>query len=137
MSRHASRPGLTAEEAQLMPLYGRILGLRHVNPGGLLCFAFFEGAIALGLLLALAELVTWWGILILPVAVAVMVKINDVVAGAVARSAARIPDREQARYRREVEAAIGQARVPGGLPAEAGARPGAFVVDAGAPVRRA
>jgi hypothetical protein len=63
------------------PLYARMLRLRHLSPGGLLCFVFLEGAIALGILLALAELVSWWGVLVLPVAVAVMVKFNDLVAG--------------------------------------------------------
>jgi hypothetical protein len=27
------------------PLYARVLRLRHIRPGGLLCFAFFEGAV--------------------------------------------------------------------------------------------
>jgi hypothetical protein len=63
------------------PLYARMLGLRHLSPGGLLCFVFLEGSLALGALLALAELVSWWGVLVLPVAVAVMVKFNDLVAG--------------------------------------------------------
>jgi hypothetical protein len=47
----------------------------------MVCFFFFEGAIALATLLALAELVTWWAVLILPAAIALMVKINDVIAG--------------------------------------------------------
>jgi len=70
------------------PLYARALGLSHIYPGGLLCFLLFEGAIALGILLALAELVSWWGVVTLPATVAVMVKINDAVAGTIARSAA-------------------------------------------------
>ena len=37
------------------------------------------------MLLALAELVDRWGVILLPVSVAVMVKINDMVAGAVVR----------------------------------------------------
>ncbi|GAA4598956.1 hypothetical protein BJY16_002906 [Actinoplanes octamycinicus] len=69
------------------PLYARVLRLRHLSPGGLLCFVFLEGAIALGVLLALAELVSWWGVLVLPIAVAVMVKFNDLVAGWLAPSA--------------------------------------------------
>ena len=55
------------------PLYARTLRLRHLNPGGLLCFVFLEGSLALGALLALAELVSWWGVLVLPAAVAVPV----------------------------------------------------------------
>jgi hypothetical protein len=71
------------------PLYARVLRLRYVAPSGLLCFVFFEGAIALGILLGLAELVSWWGVLVLPATVALMVKLNDVVAGSLTRAAMR------------------------------------------------
>ena len=64
-----------------------MLRLRHLSPSGFLCFVFLEGAVALGFLLALAELVSWWGVLVLPITVAVMVKLNDVVAGALTRPA--------------------------------------------------
>lgn len=64
------------------PLYARVLRLRYLRPGWLLCFVFFEGMITLGVLLALAELVSWWAVLVLPAAVAVMVKLNDMVARA-------------------------------------------------------
>jgi len=63
------------------PLYARALRLRQLRPTGLVCFLLFEGVIGLSILLALAEFVSWWGILALPAAVAVMVKINDVVLG--------------------------------------------------------
>ena len=68
-------------------------GLRYLTPSGFLCFVFLEGAVALGILLALAELVSWWGVLVLPATVAVMVKLNDVVAGSADASgrAARRP----------------------------------------------
>ena len=69
------------------PLYARLLRLRHVAPTGFLCFLFLEGTVALGALLALAELVSWWGVLVLPATVALMVKLNDVIAGALSRSA--------------------------------------------------
>ena len=42
--------------------------------------------VALAVLLSLAELVNWWSVLVLPAVVAGLVKINDVVAGAFARS---------------------------------------------------
>ena len=71
------------------PLYARMLRLRHLAPSGLLCFVYLEGAFALGILLALAELVSWWGVLVLPAVVALMVKLNDVVAGLLVRPAAR------------------------------------------------
>ncbi|HKT02727.1 MAG TPA: hypothetical protein VJT31_24620 [Rugosimonospora sp.] len=61
------------------PLYARVLRLRGIRPGGLLCFLYFEGAVALGALLALAELTSWWSVIVLPVTVAAMVKVNDVI----------------------------------------------------------
>jgi hypothetical protein len=65
------------------PLYFRLLRVRYLTAAPWLVFALFEGSIALGLLLALAEIVNWWGVLVIPVAVAVMVKVNDAIAGAV------------------------------------------------------
>jgi hypothetical protein len=103
----------SAEEERLRPLYARVLRLRHVDPGGVLCFVYFEGMVSLGLLLALAELVSWWQVPLLPVCVAGMVKANDLVAAAVARSAARVPAQERDRFRRELQPAVGRARVVG------------------------
>jgi hypothetical protein len=87
MSRvvRSRRAGLSPDEIAQQPLYARMLGLRHMTPSGFLCFVFLEGAVALGILLALAELVSWWGVLVLPLSVAVMVKLNDIVAGMLAR----------------------------------------------------
>lgn len=79
------------------PLYARLLRLRHITPSGLLCFVFLEGAIALGALLALAELVSWWGVIVLPLTVAVMVKLNDVIAGFLPRPAAPVAARAPVR----------------------------------------
>jgi hypothetical protein len=62
--------------------YVRTLRLRHVRPGGVLSFVLFECVIALAVLMALAELVSWWAVAVLPVAVAAMVKVNDMVSGA-------------------------------------------------------
>lgn len=104
--------GPSPEEERLRPLYSRVLGLRHVNPGGLLCFFFFEGAVCFAVLLGLAELVSWWAVLLLPASVAAMVKVNDEVAAAVARSAARVPQAERERFRREMQPAVGRAAVP-------------------------
>ncbi|MGV9215237.1 hypothetical protein ACTFTM_25540 [Micromonospora sp. RB23] len=102
---------VSADEERYRPLYARLLGLRFVNPGGVLCFLFFEGAIALAVLLALAELVTWWAVLVLPVVVAAMVKLNDMVAAVVVRSAALVPEQERDRFRRQMEPVVGRARV--------------------------
>ena len=112
---------LAPEHQRQRPLYARALGLRYVNPGAALCFVFFEGAILLAALLALAELVTWWALLILPATVALMVKMNDLVAGEVIRSAAWVPDQEQERFRSRLhpglERPVGRARVPVALAA--------------------
>ncbi|MFC0506866.1 hypothetical protein [Micromonospora costi] len=102
---------LAADEEQFRPLYARVLGLRFVNPGGVLCFLFFEGTVALAALLALAELVSWWAVVVLPAVVAVMVKLNDMVAAVVVRSAALVPEQERDRFRRQMEPAVGRARV--------------------------
>ncbi|RZU52588.1 hypothetical protein EV385_4462 [Krasilnikovia cinnamomea] len=80
-----------APARQQAPLYARLLRLEHLAPSGFLCFVFLEGSVALAILLALAELVSWWGVLVLPVTVAAMVKLNDLIAGAVSR-AATAPD---------------------------------------------
>lgn len=105
-----------ADDRRYRPLYARLLGLRFVNPGGVLCFLFLEGAVALAVLLALAELVNWWAVPVLPMAVAVMVKLNDEVAVRVVHSAALVPEQERDRFRREVEPVVGRAQVPHALP---------------------
>ncbi|WCN80336.1 hypothetical protein [Micromonospora sp. LH3U1] len=110
----ANRPvwaTIPVDEERFRPLYARLLGLRFVNPGGVLCFLFFEGTIALAVLLALAELVTWWAVLVLPAVVAAMVKLNDMVAAIVVRSAALVPEQERDRFRRQMEPAVGRAQV--------------------------
>jgi hypothetical protein len=53
-------------------------------------FVLFECMIAVAVLLALGELVSWWAVPALPLAVAAMVKLNDLVSGAMSRNAARI-----------------------------------------------
>jgi hypothetical protein len=82
------RSGLSRDQVRQQPLYARMLNLQHLFPSGFLCFVFLEGAVALGILLALAELVSWWGVLVLPLSVAVMVKLNDVIAGTMTRPVA-------------------------------------------------
>lgn len=70
-----------AETDLVTPLYARVLRLRHIHPGAAVCLGLFEGVTALAGLLAFAELTSWWAVLTLPLTVAVMVKINDIVAG--------------------------------------------------------
>lgn len=74
-----------------LPLYARVLGLQHIRPGGLLCFLFFEAVIALAVVLALVGFASLWGVLVLPLTVAAMVKLNDVVAGLLAAATRNQP----------------------------------------------
>ncbi|MEV8516757.1 hypothetical protein [Dactylosporangium sp. NPDC051484] len=67
--------------AHQAPLYVRVLRLRHLHVDGFVSFLLFECMIAVGVLLALAELVNWWGVAVLPAVVAIMVKVNDTVVG--------------------------------------------------------
>jgi hypothetical protein len=62
------------------PVYARALRLDYLQLSPFACVFLFEGMIALAVLLSLAELVTWWSVILLPATVAVLVKINDVVA---------------------------------------------------------
>ncbi|GID93284.1 hypothetical protein ACFQFC_17050 [Amorphoplanes digitatis] len=111
MSR-SRRAGMSRDEARQQPLYARMLGLQYLAPSGFLCFVFLEGAVALGILLALAELVSWWGVLVLPTTVAVMVKLNDVVAGMVIRSGAARPVAVNRRAARGYEPGEDTVRLP-------------------------
>lgn len=99
------------------PLYAKALRLRHLKPGSTLCFIFLEGSIALGVVLWLAELVVGWGVVLLPVCVAAMVKVNDVVAGAVVKSAGKAVEesgraRPPARRKPPLRPVVGRASVP-------------------------
>ncbi|MEU7590363.1 hypothetical protein AB0A95_29230 [Micromonospora sp. NPDC049230] len=125
---------VAVDEERYRPLYARLLGLRFVNPGGVLCFLFFEGTIALAVLLALAELVTWWAVLVLPAVVAAMVKLNDMVAAIVVRSAALVPEQERDRFRRQMEPVVGRARVEWVSHSVSGV---VITADPAAPTRRA
>src|SRR3954462_5881091 len=63
------------------PLYPRLLRLHHVHPNAWQRALLGEGALAVAVLLVLADLATAWILLILPVAVAAVVKAHDVLAG--------------------------------------------------------
>lgn len=64
------------------PTYARVLRLKYIRPGPWWCFLFFEGSVALAAVLVLADAVSRWGLLVLPITVAIAVKLNDLVAGA-------------------------------------------------------
>ena len=63
------------------PLYPRLLRLRHIHPNAWQRAALGEGAVGVGVLLAMADLATAWSIVALPVAVAVVVKAHDALQG--------------------------------------------------------
>jgi hypothetical protein len=66
------------------PLYPRLLRLRHVHPNAWQRAALGEGALAVAVLLVLADLATAWTLLVLPLAVAAVVKAHDLLAGLLA-----------------------------------------------------
>ncbi|MCW2544205.1 MAG: Collagen alpha-5(VI) chain [Frankiales bacterium] len=63
------------------PLYPRLLRLRHVHPNAWQRALLGEGMAGLGALLVMADLASGWAIVVLPVAMAVVVKSHDVLAG--------------------------------------------------------
>jgi hypothetical protein len=63
------------------PLYWRLLRLRHVHPNGWQRALLVEGSFGVAALLTLADFATAWTLVVLPLAVAAVVKLNDVVAG--------------------------------------------------------
>lgn len=66
-------------------LYPRLLRLRHVRPNGWQRALLGEGALAVAGLLVLADVATAWSLLVLPLAVAVLVKSHDLLAGVLQR----------------------------------------------------
>ena len=68
------------------PLYPQLLHLQHVHPNAWQRAVLGEGMALLGALLAMADLASAWAILVLPVAVAVVVKAHDLVAGQLQRT---------------------------------------------------
>jgi hypothetical protein len=69
------------------PLYPRLLRLQHIHPNAWQRAALGEGAVGVGVLLAMADLATAWSIVALPVAVAAIVKAHDALQGLLDRGA--------------------------------------------------
>jgi len=108
------------------PLYARVLRLRHLRLRPLVAFLLFEGSVAFAILLVLADLIDAWGVVAIPAAVAVMVKVNDVVAGALSQPPdglhVRLPRHRERSVvgRSRVPYATGRARAANGVPAQGG-----------------
>ena len=62
-------------------LYLRLLRIRHLKPRPWVMFLLVEAPILGAVLLALAEIVNWWAVLVVPATVAVWLKFSDVIAG--------------------------------------------------------
>ena len=63
------------------PLYPRLLRLKHLHPSAWQRAVLVEGAVAVGSVAALADQVSAWTPVVLPIAVAVVVKFHDVLTG--------------------------------------------------------
>jgi hypothetical protein len=63
------------------PLYPQLLRLKNVHPNAWQRAVLGEGMALVGALLALADVASAWSIVVLPVAVAGVVKAHDVLAG--------------------------------------------------------
>jgi hypothetical protein len=72
---------VTTRQPSARPLYARVLRLRHLRLATWQRIVFEEGTVAVGIVLALAEVASALVILVLPVVVAAMVKFNDVLVG--------------------------------------------------------
>ncbi len=70
------------------PFYPMLLQLRYIRPNAWQRAVLGEGMALAGALLAMADLASAWSVVALPVAVAVVVKSHDVLAGALGRPAA-------------------------------------------------
>ena len=68
------------------PLYPRLLGLQNVHPTAWQRAVLGEGMALVGVVLALADVASAWSILVLPIAVGVVVKAHDMLAGVLQRS---------------------------------------------------
>ncbi len=78
-------PAGPASPAPAAALYPRLLRLRHIHPNAWQRAVLGEGVLILAALLVLADLATAWALLILPLAVAVVVKAHDLLAGVLER----------------------------------------------------
>ena len=63
------------------PFYPKLLRLKHIHPNAWQRAFLGEGMALVGILLAMADLASAWAIVALPVAMAVIVKGHDLLAG--------------------------------------------------------
>lgn len=80
-----------AHRGRRAPLYWRLLGLRRLRPNAWQRALLAEGVFAAAAVLVLADFASAWALLVLPLAVAFVVKGNDLLAVALARPGFRPP----------------------------------------------
>jgi hypothetical protein len=76
----AEAPDPPKPKAPKRPLYVRLLHLRHIAPNAWQRAVLGEGSLALAVVLVLADVATAWTLLVLPLAVAALVKAHDLLA---------------------------------------------------------
>jgi hypothetical protein len=76
---------VNADRPVKRPIYPRLLRLHHIRPNAWQRALLGEGALAVAVLLVLADVASAWTLLVLPVAVAVVVKAHDMLAGLLRR----------------------------------------------------
>lgn len=81
--------GLQPPVRRRRPLYWRLLGLRVLRPNAWQRALLGEGTLVVAIVLVLADLATAWTVLVLPLVVAAMVKMHDVVLGVLVDAASR------------------------------------------------
>ena len=87
------------------PLYPTLLRLRSVHPNAWQRALLGEGMALLGAILVMADLASGWAILVLPLAMAVVVKAHDLLSGLLSPPA---PDMELVELRRDLDAVRAQ-----------------------------
>ena len=81
------------------PLHARLLGLHSLRLRPWQRAVLLDGSVVLAVLLVLADLVSAWALVVLPVLVAAVVKAHDVVAGALAAGTPTAPVHQDRRRR--------------------------------------
>ncbi len=85
------------------PLYARLLRLRHLRLRAWQRVLLSDGALLLSVLLVLADVATAWTLLVLPLAVAAVVKLHDVAAGLLTAQTPTAPVPQDRRRRDQQE----------------------------------
>ena len=92
---------MTAPAPERLPLHARLLRLHSLRLSAWQLAGLLDGSLVLAVLLVLADLVSAWALVVVPVTVAAVVKAHDVVAGVLPRSGTPTAPVQQDRRRRD------------------------------------